>query len=201
MQEDTASAVDRLEHLISRMVIVERRDLPKLLASFAFFFCVLAAYYVIRPVREEMGVMVGREWLQTLFVIVFFVMLAAVPLFGWVASSFAKQRIVPIVYAFFILNLVGFWLLLGTGHVGVYAAGTFFVWVSVFNLFAVSLFWSTMADTYSSDDAKRLYGLIAAGGSIGAISGPLLTQSLVHVLGPANLLLVSAALLLGALAA
>jgi AAA family ATP:ADP antiporter len=201
MQETTSSAAGRLERLIGRMVVVERREIPQLLASFAFFFCVLGAYYVIRPVREEMGVTVGREWLQTLFVIVFFVMLAAVPLFGWVASSFAKRRIVAIVYAFFILNLLVFWLLFSIGTVGVYIAGTFFVWVSIFNLFAVSLFWSTMADTYSSDDAKRLYGLIAAGGSIGAISGPLITQSLVHVVGTANLLLVSAALLCGALAA
>jgi ATP:ADP antiporter, AAA family len=201
MQETTSSAAGRLERLIGRMVVVESREIPQLLASFAFFFCVLGAYYVIRPVREEMGVTVGREWLQTLFVIVFFVMLAAVPLFGWVASSFAKRRIVAIVYAFFILNLLVFWLLFSIGTVGVYIAGTFFVWVSIFNLFAVSLFWSTMADSYSSDDAKRLYGLIAAGGSIGAISGPLITQSLVHVVGTANLLLVSAALLCGALAA
>jgi AAA family ATP:ADP antiporter len=201
MQETTSSAAGRLERLIGRMVVVESREIPQLLASFAFFFCVLGAYYVIRPVREEMGVTVGREWLQTLFVIVFFVMLAAVPLFGWVASSFAKRRIVAIVYAFFILNLLVFWLLFSLGTVGVYVAGTFFIWVSIFNLFAVSLFWSTMADSYSSDDAKRLYGLIAAGGSIGAISGPLITQSLVHVVGTANLLLVSAALLCGALAA
>ena len=200
MQETTPSA-SRLERLIRRIVVLERKEVPQLLSSFAFFFCVLAAYYVIRPIREEMGVRVGREWLQTLFVIVFFVMLVAVPLFGWVVSSVAKRRIVPAIYGFFVLNLVGFWLLFGAGAVSVSAAGTFFVWVSVFNLFAVSLFWSTMADIYSSEDAKRLYGLIAAGGSVGAISGPLITQSLVHVLGPTNLLLVSAAFLSGALAA
>ncbi|HEU4379149.1 MAG TPA: MFS transporter [Hyphomicrobiaceae bacterium] len=201
MQETTPSTAGWLEQLIGRIVIVERREIPQLLSSFAFFFCVLAAYYVIRPVREEMGVRVGREWLQTLFVIVFFVMLAVVPLFGWVASRLAKRRIVMVIYTFFVLNLVIFWGLFSIGNASVYVAGMFFVWVSVFNLFAVSLFWSTMADTYSSDDAKRLYGLIAAGGSIGAISGPLITQSLVHVLGTANLLLVSAGLLCGALAA
>jgi AAA family ATP:ADP antiporter len=85
--------------------------------------------------------------------------------------------------------------------VSVPAAGAFFVWVSVFNLFAVSLFWSVMADAYASDQAKRLYGLIAAGGSAGAISGPLITQSLVHALGSANLMLVSAAFLGAALLA
>jgi AAA family ATP:ADP antiporter len=173
--------------------------LAALLWSFAYFFCVLAAYYVIRPVRDEMAIKLGREWLQTLFVIVFVVMLAAVPLFGWVVSRFPKRRIVPVVYAFFIGCLAAFWLLMTLNGIGVLVAGAFFVWVSVFNLFAVSLFWSVMADTYTSDQAKRLYGLIAAGGSAGAISGPLAAQSLVHKLGPANLLVVSAALLAAAL--
>jgi ATP:ADP antiporter, AAA family len=190
-----------LPTVLSRLAHIERREVPALVWSFVFFFCVLAAYYVIRPVREEMAVMVGREWLQTLFVIVFFVMLAAVPLFGWVVSRFEKRRIVPVVYAFFIACLAGFWLLMTANGVGVPAAGAFFVWVSVFNLFAVSLFWSVMADTYTSDQAKRLYGLIAAGGSAGAISGPLITQSLVHALGSANLLLVSGAFLGAALLA
>jgi ATP:ADP antiporter, AAA family len=84
-----------LPAVLSRLAHIERREVPALVWSFVFFFCVLAAYYVIRPVREEMAVMVGREWLQTLFVIVFLVMLAAVPLFGWVVSHFEKQRIVP----------------------------------------------------------------------------------------------------------
>jgi AAA family ATP:ADP antiporter len=186
---------------LSRLAHIERREVPALVWSFVFFFCVLAGYYVIRPVREEMAVMVGREWLQTLFVIVFFVMLAAVPLFGWVVSHFEKRRIVPVVYAFFIACLAGFWVLMTANGASVPAAGAFFVWVSVFNLFAVSLFWSVMADAYASDQAKRLYGLIAAGGSAGAISGPLITQSLVHALGSANLMLVSAAFLGAALLA
>ncbi|HEY7294825.1 MAG TPA: MFS transporter, partial [Dehalococcoidia bacterium] len=115
---------------LRRLARIERGELPALLWSFAYFFCVLAAYYVIRPVREDMAVRVGREWLQTLFVIVFLVMLGAVPLFGWVASRFEKREIVPIVYAFFIACLVIFWLLMTAGGVGVLAAGTFFVWVS-----------------------------------------------------------------------
>jgi ATP:ADP antiporter, AAA family len=201
MPDPSSGPADVLPATLKRIVRVERQEVPALLWSFAFFFCVLAGYYVIRPVREEMGVRIGRDWLQTLFVAVFFVMLAAVPLFGWVVSRFEKRRIVPLVYGFFIACLGGFSLLMNLTEVSVPAAATFFIWVSIFNLFAVSLFWSVMADTYSSDQAKRLYGLIAAGGSAGAISGPLLTQSLVHVLGPANLLLVSAAFVAGALLA
>jgi AAA family ATP:ADP antiporter len=197
----SASAPSRIAAALRRLANVERGELPAVLCSFLFFFCVLAAYYTIRPVREEMAVTVGREWLQTLFVIVLVVMVAAVPLFGWVVSRLEKRRIVPVVYLFFIACLGAFWLLLTVRGAGVLTAGAFFVWVSVFNLFAVSLFWSVMADTHTSDLAKRLYGLIAAGGSVGAISGPLITQSLVHALGPANLLLVSAAFLIAAILA
>jgi AAA family ATP:ADP antiporter len=125
-------------------------------------------------------------------------MLAAVPLFGWVVSSFARRRIVPIVYGFLIANLLAFWGLFAAGVHGTLVASTFFVWVSVFNLFVVSLFWSLMSDLYRSEQARRLYGFIAAGGSAGALAGPLLTQSLVGVLGATNLLLVSALLLLAA---
>ena len=145
MPEPASGTADTLPATLKRIVRVERQEVPALLWSFAFFFCVLAGYYVIRPVREEMGVRIGRDWLQTLFVAVFFVMLAAVPLFGWVVSRFEKRRIVPLVYGFFIACLGGFSLLMNLTEVSVPAAATFFIWVSIFNLFAVSLFWSVMA--------------------------------------------------------
>ncbi len=187
------------ERLLRRVVAVERDEIAGLVWSFALFFCVLAAYYIIRPLRDEMGVTLGAQRLPWLFSAVFVVMLAAVPLFGWVVSTFARRRIVPVVYGFAIANLIGFWLLFASGAHGAVVAGTFFVWVSVFNLFVVSLFWSLMSDLYRSDQATRLYGFIAAGGSAGALAGPLLTQSLVGVLGATNLLLVSALLLLAAI--
>ena len=179
-------------------MLVERDEVAGLLWSFAFFFCVLCAYYIIRPLRDEVGVSLGPQRLPWLFSAVFVVMLAAVPLFGWVVSTFARRRIVPVVYSFAIANLLGFWILFASGAHGAVVAGTFFVWVSVFNLFVVSLFWSLMSDLYRSDQATRLYGFIAAGGSTGALAGPLLTQSLVTVLGATNLLLLSAVLLMAA---
>ena len=163
-----------------------------MLWSFAYFFCVLCSYYILRPLRDEMGVTVGADALQRLFVGVFFVMLAVVPLFGWVVSRYARSQIVPIIYGFFVLNLVAFWLLFRVAEASASHASAFFVWVSVFNLIVVSLFWSVMSDAWTNDQAKRLYGFIAAGGSAGAITGPLLTHSLVSVAGPTNLLLVSA---------
>jgi ATP:ADP antiporter, AAA family len=146
-----------------------------------------------------MGVRVGRDGLNILFTVVFFVMIAAVPVFGWLATRFQRSAVVPVVYAFFIANLLLFWLLFTIGTGGTWLAGAFFVWVSIFNLFVVSLFWSLMSDKWSAPQAKRLYGCIAAGGSAGAFCGPLLTQSLVKPLGATNLLLVSAVLLAGAL--
>ncbi len=190
------TAADR----ISRFVSIEPGELAAMLWSFAYFFCVLCSYYILRPLRDEMGVTIGAGGLQWLFVVVFLVMLAVVPLFGWVVSRYARSRIVPIIYGFFVLNLVGFWLLFKVAEASTLFASAFFVWVSVFNLIVVSLFWSVMSDAWSNDQAKRLYGFIAAGGSAGAITGPLLTHSLVSITGPTHLLLVSAMLLTLAIA-
>ncbi len=196
MTDQTAVTPDRsLLALVRRVIDIEPNELKAVLWSFAYFFSVLCSYYIIRPLRDEMGVTVGTERLSELFGIVFVVMLAAVPLFGWVVSTFARRRIAPIVYGFFILNLIVFWSLLSAHGASKAVASAFFVWVSVFNLFVVSLFWSVMSDLWSSAQAKRLYGFIAAGGSLGAFLGPLITQSLVHGLGATNLLLVSAAVL------
>jgi ATP:ADP antiporter, AAA family len=187
--------IDRLR----RLVVVEPGEWPALLWSFAFFYCVLCAYYILRPVRDAMGVTVGPDYQKWLFSIVFVVMLAAVPVFGWVVSTFAKRQVLPIVYVFFIANLLVFWALIRTRADSPDIAGAFFVWVSVFNLFVVSLFWSFLADHYASDQAKRLYGVITAGGSLGVLTGSSLTNGLVHVVGVPNLLLISASILTAAL--
>jgi ATP:ADP antiporter, AAA family len=183
------------DRALARVVHIERGEIASALWSFAYFFSVLCAYYILRPVRDEMGVTVGQDGLKWLFVIVFVVMLAAVPVFGWVVSTFPRRRIVPAIYGFFIANLALFWALFEAGVHSAVAAGAFFVWVSVFNLFVVSLFWSLMSDLWRNDQAKRLYGFIAAGGSAGAFAGPVLTQALVRLIGPNNLLIVSGLLL------
>jgi ATP:ADP antiporter, AAA family len=181
------------------LVQVEPGEMPGLALSAVYFFCVLTAYFIVRPIREEMGVRVGPDGLNILFSVVFVVMLAALPLFGWLATRFQRAAVIPVVYGFFIANLLLFWVLFSMATEAAWVAGMFFVWVSVFNLFVVSLFWSLMSEKWNSDQAKRLYGCIAAGGSAGAFCGPLITQTLVKPLGATNLLLVSAALLGGAL--
>lgn len=169
--------------------------------SFAYFFFLLAGYYVLRPVRDEMAMQLGRPVLQELLSAVFLTMLLLVPVFGWLTRRFERRQLLPWIYGFFVLNLVMFFaLMVGQGTQHPWVARVFFVWVSVFNLFAVSVFWSFMADIYSTAQAKRLYGFIAAGGTSGALAGPLLTASLVGVVGAKGLMLVSAALLVLAIA-
>jgi ATP:ADP antiporter, AAA family len=175
---------------------VEKRERWVLAWSFAYFFCLLSSYYVLRPVRDEMGIQAGVQNMQWLFTGTFVVMLAAVPLFGWVATRFPRRRMLPLVYWFFTGTLLVFFTLLKSGAAQTMVAAAFFIWVSVFNLFVVSVFWSFMADIFDHQQAKRLFGIIAAGGSTGAIAGPALTAGLAPALGPVNLLLVSAFFLL-----
>ena len=160
--------------------------------SFAYFFCLLAGYYVLRPLRDEMGVAGGVRNLQWLFTATFLVMLAAVPLYGALVARLPRRRLIPVIYHFFAANLVVFWLLLSFDIERLAVARVFFVWISVFNLFAVSVFWSFMADLFSSEQGKRLFAYIAAGGTAGALAGPAVTVWLAVPLGPANLLLVAA---------
>ena len=180
---------------LAKIVAARPEEVRAFLWSFAYFFCLLAGYYVLRPLRDEMGIAGGVKNLQHLFTATFVVMLAAVPAFGAVVARLPRRRFIPLVYHFFVANIAIFWLLLTLDMGKVHVARVFFVWVSVFNLFAVSVFWAFMADLFSSEQGKRLFGFIAAGGSAGALAGPALTVWLVEPLGPVNLLIVAALLL------
>jgi len=180
---------------LQRAVAVRPAEMRALLWSFAYFFCLLAGYYVLRPLRDEMGIAGGVRNLQWLFTATFVVMLAAVPLYGALVARLPRQKFIPLVYHFFVANIAIFWLLLSFDVAKVQVARVFFVWISVFNLFAVSVFWSFMADLYSSEQGKRLFGFIAAGGSVGALAGPAVAVWLAVPLGPVNLLIVAAVLL------
>lgn len=185
--------------MLARAVAVEPREVAALVTSFAMFFMLLAAYYIVRPVRDEMGVTAGKDEIHHLFTIVFVIMLAAVPAFGFIASRVPRRYVLPGIYVFFALCLAAFWFTFRTFGASKLSASTFFIFGSVFNLFVISLFWSLMSELWNAEEAKRLYGFISAGGTAGALAGPLLTQVLVRLFQPADLLLVSAALLTGAL--
>ena len=188
-------ATDHSHPLLSRVVAVRPGETRALLWSFAYFFCLLAGYYVLRPVRDEMGLASGVKNLPWLFTATFVVMLAVVPIYGALVARLPRQRFIPLVYHFFVANIIIFWLML-TQHIALTTtAQVFFVWISVFNLFAVSVFWSFMADLYGSEQGKRLFGFIAAGGSAGALLGPTIAATLAETIGRANLLIIAALLL------
>ncbi|HET6629844.1 MAG TPA: MFS transporter [Woeseiaceae bacterium] len=188
-----------LSRFAFRVFGVERREYVAVFWSFIYFFCLLAAYYMLRPVRETMAIVGGVENIQWLFTGTFTVMLFATPVFGWIASRFPRRTFVPWVYYFFISNILLFFAaftVLTDQLDQVWVARTFFVWLSVFNLFVVSVFWSFMVDIYNTEQSRRLFGIISAGGSTGAFLGPLATSIVVVPIGFENLLPI-AALLLG----
>jgi AAA family ATP:ADP antiporter len=185
----------RMRLRLRRLVAVEPGEMRALFWSFTYFFALLCSYYIIRPMRDEMGIAGGVDKLQWMFTGTFLVMLAAVPFFGWVAKRFPVRQFLPYVYYFFIASLILFFVLFRSDVTHAYVARAFFIWASVFNLFIVSVFWSFMADVFNNDQARRLFGIIAAGGTAGALTGPVLTAALINPLGPSNMLLISVAFL------
>ncbi|MDH3439879.1 MAG: MFS transporter, partial [Gammaproteobacteria bacterium] len=187
------------ELMITRILGAKPGEYGAAAWSFTYFFCVLGAYYMLRPVREAMAVYSGPETIKYLFAGTLVAMLVATTLFGWVASRFPRKVFLPWVYYFFVANILIFWFVFSkavdTGDNYVWVARIFFVWLSVFNLFVVSVFWSFMADLYSREQARRLFGMIAAGGSIGAFLGGIATSAMVTRIGFQNLFPFSAMLL------
>ena len=185
-----------MQRTICKVSGAEPREAWALVWGFAWFFCLLLAYYILRPVRETLGVEQGISGLKWLFTATFLGMLVAVPLYSALVGKMGRRRFVPAAYRFFGLNLLLFWAALSAG--GPWrevAANSFFVWVSIFNLFAVSIFWSFQADLFSSAQGKRLFGFLAAGGTFGAICGSLIAAELAVVVGTTNLLLIPVVLL------
>ena len=184
-------------NLRRRAVDVRPNELRALGLAFVFNFIVLGSYYVLRPIRDDIGAAGGVENLSWLYTGTMVSMLVANGLFSAIVARFSRRRFIPIAYRFFIANLILFFLLMRTLPSGqqLWVGRAFFVWVSVFNLFVVTVFWAFMTDVFNTEQAKRLFGFISVGGTLGAIVGGLLTASLVKGVGAANLLLISALLL------
>ena len=183
--------------VLRRVVDVREHEVAAVVWSCAYFFFVLSAYYVLRPIRDEMGVAGGVRNLAWLFTATLAGMLLVHPLYTAVVARLPRRRFVPLIYRFFLLNLLGFFVLFRAADAAqaVWIGRVFFIWTSVFNLFVVSVFWSLMADLYRPSQGQRLFGLVAVGGTLGSVLGASITAGLAHVLSPASLLLVSAFLL------
>ncbi len=170
-------------------------ELRAALAGFGLFFCLFSGYFMLRPIRESMGIQGGVDNLQWLFTATFVAMLVAVPLFAWLNSRVARIHYIDWVYGFFCLNLLAFAGLFFVLDDSVWLARMFYVWISVYNLFVVSVAWSLMADVFDAPQARRLFAFIAAGASVGGLVGPAASALLVGILGQFGLMLLAALLL------
>jgi AAA family ATP:ADP antiporter len=182
---------------LNRIVAVEREEVGPMLWAALYYFLLFAAYFIIRPIRDEMGVAGGVKNLSWLFLGTLLGMLLIHPLFTALVSRLPRRLFIPLAYTFFASNLIVFWYVLQTlsGTPEVWAGRVFFIWTSVFNLFVVSIFWSLMADLFRPEQAKRLFGFVAVGGTVGAVVGSSVTAFFAERITPDNLLLVSASLL------
>ena len=175
--------------LLQRVVDVKPQELRALGWSLLYVFAILSAYYVLRPIRDEMGVHGGVEKLPWLFTGTLVAMIAVNPLFAELVKRLPRVRFIATAYRFFSVNLLIFAALfaVATPEQNVWLGRAFFVWVSVFNLFVVSVFWALMVDVFDSEQGKRLFGFLAAGATLGAIAGSTITASLVRELGATTL--------------
>jgi AAA family ATP:ADP antiporter len=182
--------------LLKTSTKIEAHEFRAALLSFAFVFILMAAYFMLRPVRDAMASDWSDVEVSTLWSMTFVFSLIAVTVYGAVISSVRFQRLVPGVYAFFAASFFVFYVGSTYSTDTVLVDKVFYVWLSVFSLFHLSVFWSFMSDLWSREQAPRLFGFIATGASVGAIVGPLITALLVDRIGAENLMLVSATMLL-----
>ena len=187
--------------LLGRLFTFHDDETPAVVGGLALFFLLFAGYFMLRPVRETMGVAGGVDNLQWLFTGTFIVTLLALPLFGWVVARARRRRILPWTYGFLASNLLAFALVFAVQPDNLWVARAFYIWLSVFNLLSISLAWSVLADLFSNEQAKRLFGLLAAGASLGGLVGPILGTLRVGVVGHAGLVLLATLFLLGSIGA
>ncbi|GJE37422.1 NTP/NDP exchange transporter [Methylobacterium persicinum] len=164
----------------ARLIDIRPGEGPALAWSWAYIFSILAAYYVLRPIRDQMGVAGGIENLPWLFTATLVGMLTLNVPFAWLVKRMPRARFVPLTYRFFALNIIGFAaaLYLAPPDWDVWIGRVFFIWLSIFNLFVVSIFWATIVDVFSNEQGRRLFGFIAAGATLGAIAGSATTAGL-----------------------
>lgn len=186
-----------IRNLINRAMNVRPGEGPALFLSAFYYFLLLCAYYIIRPIRDDMGAAGGVENLAWLFTGTLIGMMILHPIYSAMVSRMPRRRFIALVYRFFILQLILFYLVFQwvEGNSEIWAGRIFFIWTSIFNLFVVSVFWSLVNDVFRPSQSKRLFGVIAVGGTAGALSGSTITATLAAALEPITLLLVSALLL------
>ena len=186
--------------ILNRVARIEPRERGAVALAFLCYFTLFASYYILRPIRDTLATVFGADELQYLFTGTFIGTLLASPLYAALASRLSLERLLPGVFWFWLLNVLLFDWLLRVAPQSPWVAGGYWIWFSVVNLFMISVFWSLMADIFLPGQATRLFAVIAAGGSLGAIAGPIITRFSVQAIGFGGLLLIAAAGFLGVIA-
>jgi ATP:ADP antiporter, AAA family len=186
-----------LHRFLSKIIDVRPSEVPALAWSWLYIFSLLSSYYIMRPIRDQMGVAGGVNNLQWLFTGTLIGMLVLNLPFSWLVKTFPREKFIAISYRFFAANILLFALALyaATPEQTIWVGRIFFIWTSIFNLFVVSIFWQMIVDVFTSEQGKRLFGFIAAGATLGAISGSAFTVSTVEHMAP-GYLMVGAAIML-----
>lgn len=183
------------DNFLERLVRVEHGEWPRLLIAFSYFFFLLGGYFMLRPIRGTVAAN-NADILHWLYTGTFITMLAIVPVFGFLVSRFRRGQFIPASYLFFVGCLVFFIFGFQDAETPQWIQRSFYIWLSVFNLFVVSVFWSFMTDVFRPGQAQRLFGVIMAGGSLGSIVGPLVTSNLVTPFGSKGVMMVAGLCLL-----
>lgn len=177
-----------------RLLNVRRGEISAIVAATLYFFCILTALQILRPTRDALGMQRGIDEIRWLFLLTLVATLAINPLFGWLVSRFRRMAFIGAMHALFVINLLVFFGLLAFTPqvIGERTGQVFYVWMSVFNYFVTMVFWALMADRFDVEQSKRLFGLIAVGGTAGAIAGSSLASVLAQALGVPMLLVIAA---------
>lgn len=188
--------------LLQTFTNIKRQELLPTLVAGLFFFCILSALMVVRPAREALGMQRGIEAIRWLFMATLVITLLVNPIFSLLVSRFRRMVFITATYSFFALGLLCFYALLtlAPAHVGAVSGQVFYVWFSVFNLFATMLFWALMSDRFSKEQSQRLFAAISLGGTLGAMFGPWLASMLAKPFGTPLLLVIAAGFLMCAVA-
>jgi len=183
-----------LARLLRRSARIEPNEMPAVIAAFVLFFAVFAGYFAVRPVRETVGTILGRERVEDLFVVTWIVSIAVVMLYATLVARIRRAILLPTIYGAVALLLATIGLVLKINPANTTVAAIFYVTISVLNLFIVSVFWSFLLEIFSKEQTKRLFGVIAVGGTAGALVGPVLTDLLVGRIGNPGVLFMGAVL-------
>ena len=190
------STSNPISRLLKRVSKIEAHEVNATLSSFLFVVILMSAYYILRPVRDAMASDWSDAEVSWLWTINFFISTAVVALYGVAVSRFRFQLLVPTVYGFFALTFVVFYVAASGSVDRILIDKAFYVWVSVFSLLHISVFWSFMSDLFNKEQAGRLFGIIAAGASVGGLIGPAIPSFFSESLGTDNLMLIASGMLL-----